>query len=86
MHISVVGLVFGFVIGAYDFLNKRMSDNVLCGKLGEMYIRYAMQDFNGFIQAGFHPFGQIGLADIASDDYAGVFTHTGQEHLHLGAG
>jgi hypothetical protein len=71
------------VVGADDALDEVVADDVDVFKVAEANAFDAVEDVEGFEEAGFLGVGQVGLGEVAGDDGLGVGAETGDEHLHL---
>src|SRR5258708_22782188 len=82
-------LLLGFavaVVGADDALDELVADYVDVVEVAEADAFYAVEDVEGFEQAGLFGVGQVDLGEVAGDDALGVVAEAGDEHLHLFCG
>ena len=71
------------VVGADDALDEVVADDVDVFEVAEADAFYAVEDVEGFEEAGLLGVGQVGLGEVAGDDGLGVVAEAGDEHLHL---
>ena len=71
------------VVGADDALDELVADDVDVFEVAEANAFYAVEDVEGFEEAGLFGVGQVGLGEVAGDDGLGVVAEAGDEHLHL---
>ena len=71
------------VVGADDALDELVADYVYVFEVAELDAFDAVEDVEGFEEAGLLGIGEVGLGEVAGDDGLGVVAEAGDEHLHL---
>src|SRR5579862_8840696 len=71
------------VVGADNALDEVVADYVDVFEVAEADAFYAVEDVEGFEEAGFFGVGQVDLREVACDYCLRVVAEAGDEHLHL---
>ena len=64
-------------------MDEVVADDVDILEVAEADAFDAVEDVEGFEEAGLLGVGEIGLGEVAGDDGLGVVAKAGDEHLHL---